>query len=328
MKKIEDFLTTNKKGLEVYHYSRNGDDILNFDKYNDYLHIFDSVGVHVGSLASVNHLFNGWKNRGDSGGLIYPLILKNEKMVLKNDGSIMEEPEVHIFLKSIIEDVIKETGLSEYSHEIKPKIREKIWSAYDCIPYINSVEAKGEISYICPAESLSFKISPNIKTYGNDIECKNDILQEKIDELKTTTKVNLGKKRLLKLYHGSRTGQLRNPTINSKMHPSQIFGIFFTEDIKVAESYSGDSGVVYECYLNIKKPYNMSYEEIQSVKTSYQAMLLSEQLKKDGYDGIFLRSNTDYSITEYIAFDVSQILILNKFENKILENNKKIKVKI
>lgn len=149
---------------DTYHYSRHGDDIKEFGSYDDNVGIFDSIGVHTGSLPTINHLYEGWGKRGDNGGIVYPLEIKTENPLLNEDGSIKTEVEMYQYLEKMMEKIGEETGLETWRREIKQKVRDIIWSKYDVIPYVNAVEAKGEISYISPSESISFKLLNNVKT--------------------------------------------------------------------------------------------------------------------------------------------------------------------
>ena len=144
---------------DVFHYSRNGNDIKDFNTYNDNVGIFDAIGVHTGSLPTIDYLFDGWGKRGDNGGVVYPLEIKMDKPLLNKDGTIKTESEMYSYLNELMSKIKESTGLEPWDFKIKQKVRDIIWREFNVIPYVNDVEAKGEISYISPAESINFKLT-------------------------------------------------------------------------------------------------------------------------------------------------------------------------
>jgi hypothetical protein len=118
------------------------------------------------------------------------------------------------------------------------------------------------------------------------------------------TKVSYGKRPMM-VFRGV------GNTIEER-HPSSLLGIFASPDINTAKAYAGQAGKILKLYMNIKNPYYMSYEEIQNIKNEYDALRIKSNLKRLGYDGIFLKpikgsGANPYSISEYIAFDKSQL---------------------
>ena len=281
----------NSDYINVFHYSRHGNDILNFDNYDDSLHIFDAVGVHVGNLKSSSELFERWKNRGSNSGVMYPLTLHGSKYPLNDSGNIMSEVEVHKFLENIKNSILEGNNHLSIGEDINPLIRKLIWRKYDYIPYINDVEGKGEISYICPAESLSFKISPNIKTFGNEIKEKKENLDGYISG-----------------YHFSNNGTIKGGFFSSD--PATCLGAI----IDIKNKPAPENNYVHKCKVKLNNPYYMSQSEFELLETSFKSFKRNEELVDAKYDGVILIGED--------KDDVKKIFVFNKNKVKVLGINK------
>ena len=288
----------NSDYINVFHYSRHGNDILNFDNYDDSLHIFDAVGVHVGNLKSSSELFERWKNRGSNGGVMYPLKLHGAKYPLNESGSIMSEVEVHKFLEEIKITILESNNYLSNGKDINPLIRKLIWRKYDYIPYINDVEGKGEISYICPAESLSFKISPNTKTFGNKIPENTENLDGFI----------LG-------FHYSNNGAIKSGSFSS--NPETCLGTI----VNIQNKPSPKNNYVHKCKVKLNNPYYMSQNEFELLNTSFKSFKRNEELVDIGHDGIILVGKDKEDVRKVFVFNRDKVKIVST--NK-LKNNKHI----
>ncbi len=135
----------------VYHSSRHGADIKAFNSGDNSVAPFDAIGVHAGTADAARERVDGF-NRGrhpdDKAGSTYNLLANKQRLMLGDDGDVMTEEEISEMLNNMMFD--KGLRLSDS----KDFLRESIWSRYDAIPYINSVEDKGSVSYIFPPQNL------------------------------------------------------------------------------------------------------------------------------------------------------------------------------
>ncbi len=88
-------------------------------------------------------------------------------------------------------------------------------------------------------------------------------------------------------------------------------GNYFTSSNKGGERYAKNGGRVLECYLNIKKPYEVSGDIIAKIENDYGEKLngskeITPFLKKHGYDGVIMRDKAG-NITLAVAYYPSQI---------------------
>lgn len=86
-------------------------------------------------------------------------------------------------------------------------------------------------------------------------------------------------------------------------------GFSFTDSVDMAKAYANNAaypneGKVHEFYLSIKKPYDATAREIETIENAaeYQAML-----EADGYDGIRVYHSSPKQHVEYVAFYPDQI---------------------
>jgi hypothetical protein len=166
MESLNEYILNLKNNeIDVYHYSRMGDDLKYLDNYTQTAHFFDSVGLHVGNSKTIDYIHNAWKNlHEERNKIIYPLVLTTKKPLLNDDGSFKTENQLYKLFDDLSNEIESNKGISKYSVEMQEEVRKDTWSKYDSIPYINDIESKGEVSYICPAESLKFKLSPHLNT--------------------------------------------------------------------------------------------------------------------------------------------------------------------
>lgn len=135
----------------VFHVSRMGDDISEFNKGNDAVSPFDAIGVHVGTKDAANYRFesaNKYRHPEDKAGVMYPLTIRKERLFLNKDGQPWNEEE----LSDLLNQYQFSQGLS--LSDSKDGLRDFIWAKFDAIPYINDVESKGSISYIVPPSNI------------------------------------------------------------------------------------------------------------------------------------------------------------------------------
>jgi hypothetical protein len=135
----------------VYHTSRNADDITSFHKGDDAVSPFDAIGVHAGTQKAANHRYesaNKYRHEEDKKGATYPLIINKDRLFLSPDGGPWEEEALSEFLNNY--QFTQPEGL----RGSKDSLRQSIWSKYDAIPYINDVEDAGSISYIVPPQNI------------------------------------------------------------------------------------------------------------------------------------------------------------------------------
>lgn len=88
-------------------------------------------------------------------------------------------------------------------------------------------------------------------------------------------------------------------------------GNYFTSREDAGARYAKNGGRVLECYLDIKKPYEVSGDILTKIENDYGVGLNSNQeitpfLKEQGYDGIIMRDKTG-NITLAVAYDPVQI---------------------
>ena len=88
-------------------------------------------------------------------------------------------------------------------------------------------------------------------------------------------------------------------------------GNYFTSSNKGGERYAKNGGRVLECYLNIKKPYEVSGDILTKIEADYGEKLSSNReitpfLQKHGYDGVIQRDKAG-NITLAVAYFPEQI---------------------
>jgi len=88
-------------------------------------------------------------------------------------------------------------------------------------------------------------------------------------------------------YHGTDVvGNLSEVHAGAKHdHPTSVFGLFFTPDREIAQTYGKR---VVEARLNLKNPYIMSYWEAQGFESKDAASKFKEELIRRGHDGVYI----------------------------------------
>lgn len=92
-------------------------------------------------------------------------------------------------------------------------------------------------------------------------------------------------------------------------HSTSPLGHFFTENKALADRYAENASEgrpsdqrVVDAYLAVKKPYDMSLAEAQSIESQGEARALKARLMKEGFDGIHIAE-----AKAWVAFDSNQI---------------------
>lgn len=88
-------------------------------------------------------------------------------------------------------------------------------------------------------------------------------------------------------------------------------GFYFVNDKRLAKTYSGENGSVYECYIKMEAPYiikspDMSFkEQLARTKIFFKNPNAREDLLKMGYDGVMVKEDDGYM--EVVVFNPNQI---------------------
>lgn len=190
------------------------------------------------------------------------------------------------------------------------KCAENYWNG---VPFID--EERSCFEYRAKTATVINIVEINVPE--DDLEFVN-LRVSNINGLKKTTKAKITSKIPLILYHGTNSNEITEPNLNSERHPSNALGLFFSSDKEISSNYGKN---IFECVLNIENPYVMDFQEINSIKNHKEAINKVTNLKNKGYDGIFLKKIEELGYSEYIVFDNSQIITINKHFN-----NTKIKL--
>ena len=94
--------------------------------------------------------FEGWASPERGAGVTYPVLIKNKKPYLDPEGKPWNEQKLTEHLREIGG---YDSERADYK-TLNAKLREKIFSEYDSIPYVNDVEDAGSISYITPPQNI------------------------------------------------------------------------------------------------------------------------------------------------------------------------------
>lgn len=127
------------------------------------------------------------------------------------------------------------------------------------------------------------------------------------NDWKRCSKITDSNNKPLIVYHGSNYNfnefKLNNEIDES--HMSHLIGIFFTKDVDIAKSYGS---IIYKCYLNIRKPFKISVDNLIKIDTKDKAIKMRNSLIKQGYDGIIqLGYSIEDNMSQIIAFYPNQI---------------------
>ncbi len=143
---------------DAVHFSRTGGDFEVLDSGNYAVAPFDAVGTHVGTPEAALDRFRNTVGTTDSiKGSTYPVQVLGDKPLMNPQGLPWGEDELNAFLRK--------TGGHNWSdvnggnmtyQDLNTNLRKKLFEdqGYTSIPYVNDVEAKGQVSYIVPPENL------------------------------------------------------------------------------------------------------------------------------------------------------------------------------
>ena len=132
------------------HWSRHGVDVSELDSGKFAIAPFDAIGTHTGTPEAAMKRFEGWSSPERGAGVTYPVLIKNQKPYLDPEGKPWNEQKLTEHLREIGG---YDSERADYK-TLNAKLREKIFSEYDSIPYINDVEDAGSISYITPPQNI------------------------------------------------------------------------------------------------------------------------------------------------------------------------------
>ena len=132
------------------HWSRHGVDVNELDSGKFAIAPFDAIGTHTGTPEAAMKRFEGWASPERGAGVTYPVLIKNKKPYLDPEGKPWNEQKLTEHLREIGG---YDTERADYK-TLNAKLREKIFSEYDSIPYINDVEDAGSVSYITPPQNI------------------------------------------------------------------------------------------------------------------------------------------------------------------------------
>ncbi len=145
------------------HFSRHGVDVRELDSSKFAIAPFDAVGTHVGSPQAAMERFQntvGYKVNNPSYGLdelkgsTYPVVIRKGKEFLSGDKPWNEDAlSAELRKRGGHNWADVNRGGQTYS-EMNEALRQKLFQEYGAIPYINDVEAKGQISYIVPPKNI------------------------------------------------------------------------------------------------------------------------------------------------------------------------------
>lgn len=143
--------------LPQVHYSRHGADVNELDSSKFAIAPFDAVGTHTGTADAAFDRFNNTSKNAaldEINVMSYPLLVKQGNQMLK-DGKPWDEFE----LSTALRDMGDYNNSQRSYPEMNTELRNKVFGQYDSIPYINDVEAKGQISNIVPPWNIRSRFS-------------------------------------------------------------------------------------------------------------------------------------------------------------------------
>ncbi len=132
------------------HFSRHGIDTNVLDSGKYAMSPFDAVGTHVGSpQAALERFRNTVATTDQIKGSTYPVLIKQGRQFTDNGATWAEEP----LSMKLREMGGHDTARKTYP-ELNAELRGRLTKDFDSIPYVNDVEAKGQISYIVPPQNI------------------------------------------------------------------------------------------------------------------------------------------------------------------------------
>lgn len=143
---------------DAVHFSRTGGDFEVLDSGKYAVAPFDAVGTHVGTPEAALDRFRNTVGTTDSiKGSTYPVQILGDKPLLNKDGLPWGEDDLNAFLRKEGGHNWSDINGGKLTYQdLNEKLRKKLFDeqGYTSIPYINDVEAKGQVSYIVPPENL------------------------------------------------------------------------------------------------------------------------------------------------------------------------------
>jgi hypothetical protein len=136
--------------------------------------------------------------------------------------------------------------------------------------------------------------------------------------LKFNEFINESKSNTLKLYHASpkKFTKFNKSKLGDNMGktPSNMKGFFFSDNIKVAESFGE---YLYTCEITINKSYVIDAKGKDYSQFKHQLNDISDKVSIDKYDSIIIKNYKDSFedeptiSTQYIIFDTKNIKIID-----------------
>lgn len=132
-------------GKRGVHFSRTGADVTELDSGKYAVSPFDAIGTHIGSKDAANQRFENTSRYSDEPkGVSYEVSMLGNNEFLNKNGQPMTELE-------LIDDMVAKGDWQNKDYKAQnADLRQKYFSQYDRIPYVNDVEDAGNVSYIVP----------------------------------------------------------------------------------------------------------------------------------------------------------------------------------
>lgn len=132
-------------GKRGVHFSRTGADVTELDSGKYAVSPFDAIGTHIGSKDAANQRFENTARYSDvPKGVSYEVSMLGNNEFLNKNGKPMTELE-------LIDDLVAKGAWQNKDYKAQnADLRQKYFSQYDRIPYVNDVEDAGNVSYIVP----------------------------------------------------------------------------------------------------------------------------------------------------------------------------------
>ncbi|MFZ9264723.1 MAG: hypothetical protein ACO222_06135, partial [Polynucleobacter sp.] len=145
-------------GKEAIHFSRTGGDFNVLDSGQYAIAPFDAVGTHVGTKDAALDRFRNTVGTIDTPkGSTYPVQILGDRPLMNPSGMPWGEDELNAFLRKTGGHNWSDVNGGKMTYQdMNKELRKKLFEeqGYTSIPYINDVEAKGQVSYIVPPENL------------------------------------------------------------------------------------------------------------------------------------------------------------------------------
>lgn len=170
---------------------------------------------------------------------------------------------------------------------------------YDGIIAWNKVEGTQAIVFKSNQIKDIFNYKPTSNSdirYSLKQDSQGNKLTEQQAEYFKNSQVRDENGRLKTVYHGSPFQFTKFENKGSNAIPIYGQGHYFTDKLRTAKLYSGNSGEIYATYLNITNPYYATHKD--------EYWLNTNKLKEQGYDGVVADFGDE---VHYVAFESNQI---------------------